>query len=316
MRAKSIESYTHVSQEVGGALQAGWPVVALESTVIAHGLPYPSNLETALAVEEIIREAGATPATLAVMSGRIRVGLSRREIELLARGEGILKLGTRDLPGAMASGADGATTVSATAFVASRVGISVFVTGGIGGVHHGAEHTFDVSSDLWELANSSIIVVCAGAKAILDLPATLEWLETHQIPVLGYRTDEFPGFYSRSTGLTIDRVDTPEEAADRFGVQRSLGMRGGMIAAVPVPEEYALDVSDEIAQAVKEAEQRGIKGKEVTPWLLTRLDELTGGKSVRTNIALLKNNALIGAEIAKAVASRAKRALGEEGRFV
>lgn len=310
-----MERYLHISQEVGAALAAGGPVVALESTVIAHGLPYPSNLETALAVEELIREAGAAPATIAILDGKIRVGLSPGEIERLAKGEGVLKVGTRDLPGAVASGRDGATTVSATAFIASRVGIRVFVTGGIGGVHHGAVQTFDVSSDLWELANSSIIVVCAGAKAILDLPATLEWLETHQVPVLGYQTDEFAGFYSRSTGLIVDQADDAEEVARRFEAQRSLGMRGGMVVAVPLPAEHELDLTDEIAQAVTEADRRGIKGKELTPWLLARLDELTGGRSVAANIALLKNNAAVGAEIAKA-AARSNHRQGGKGRLV
>jgi len=297
---KVMESHLHVSGRVRAALEARRPVVALESTVIAHGLPYPSNLETALAVEAIIRDAGAVPATIAVLGGKVRVGLARDEIERLASGKGVLKLGTSDLPAAIASGADGATTVSATAFVACNAGIEVFVTGGIGGVHRGAERTLDVSSDLWELTKSSIIVVCAGVKAILDVSATLEWLETHQVPAVGYQTDEFPGFYSRHTGLAVDRVDTPEEIAARFEIQRSLGMPGAMLAAAPVPEEHELDVSSEIARAVEEASAQSIKGKNLTPWLLARLDELTGGKSVATNIALLKNNALVGAEIAKA----------------
>ena len=291
----------NISEEVKAALNAGKPVVALESTVIAHGLPRPSNLETALAVEEIIRRTGAVPATIAVIGGEIRVGLSCGEIERLANGKDILKLGTRDLPAALASGRDGATTVSATAFIAAKAGIRVFVTGGIGGVHRGAARTLDISSDLWELANTSIIAVCAGAKAILDLPATLEWLETHQVPVVGCRTDEFPGFYSRHTGLPVERVDSPDEIAERFNIQRSLEMRGGMLVAVPVPEEYELDVSVEIEQAVAEADRQGIRGKELTPWLLSRLDELTGGRSVKTNITLLKNNADVGTQIAKAL---------------
>jgi len=289
-----------ISDEVRGAVDGGRPVVALESTVIAHGLPHPLNLETALELESIIREAGAVPATIAVLGGRMKVGLTRDEIERLAEREGILKLGTRDLPGAVASGVDGATTVSATAFIAARARISVFVTGGIGGVHLGADRTGDVSSDLWELANTSIIVVCAGAKAILDLPATLEWLETHQVPVVGYRTDEFPGFYSRKTGLRVERVEDAADIAARFSIQRQLGMRGGMLVAVPVPQEFELDLTSEIEQAVREADREGVRGKELTPWLLVRLDELTEGRSVRTNIELLKNNARIGAEIATA----------------
>jgi len=296
-----MHEYLHISDEVRAAIEDGGSVVALESTVIAHGLPHPTNIETALELESIIRAAGAIPATIAVLGGRIRVGLAREEIERLARNEGVLKLGTRDLPGAITSGADGATTVSATAFIAARAGIRVFVTGGIGGVHRGSERTGDVSSDLWELANTSIIVVCAGAKAILDLPATLEWLETHQIPVVGYRTDEFPGFYSPRTGLPVERVDDADEVAARFAAQRSLGMRGAMLVAVPVPEESKLDLSSEIEEAVRDAERLGIRGKELTPWLLARLDELSGGASVRTNIALLANNARIGAEIAKSL---------------
>ncbi|HUV05961.1 MAG TPA: pseudouridine-5'-phosphate glycosidase [Armatimonadota bacterium] len=295
-----MKSHMHISEGVEAALEARRPVVALESTVIAHGLPCPSNMETALAVEKIIRDAGAVPATIAVLGGQIRVGLSREEIERLASSKDILKLGTRDLPTAIASGADGATTVSATAFIACKAGIEVFVTGGIGGVHRGAERTLDISSDVWELTKSSIIVVCAGAKAILDVSATLEWLETQQVPVVGYQTSEFPGFYSRHTGFAVDRVETPEEIAARFETQRSLGMPGAMLVAVPVTEEYELDVSSEIACAVEEASAQSIKGKELTPWLLARLDELTGGQSVATNIALLKNNAQVGAEIAQA----------------
>jgi pseudouridine-5'-phosphate glycosidase len=291
-----------IADEVKSALDGGRAVVALESTVIAHGLPRPLNLETALELESIIREAGAVPATIAVLGGRMKVGLSRDEIERLASSEGVLKLGTRDLPGVIGSGADGATTVSATAFIAAKAGISVFVTGGIGGVHRGAEKTGDVSSDLWEVANTSIIVVCAGAKAILDLPATLEWLETHQVPVVGYGTNEFPGFYSRKTGLPVERVDDAEEIAGRFSIQRQLGMRGAMLVAVPIPEESELNVSTEIEQAVREADQRGVRGKELTPWLLARLDELTGGASVRSNIALLRNNARVGASIATTLA--------------
>lgn len=297
-----MENFLQIADEVTDALNAGKPVVALESTVIAHGLPHPSNLETALALEEIIREAGVIPATIAVLKGKIRVGLSTGEFAHLATGEGILKLGARDLPAAMARNADGATTVSATAYVAAKLGINVFVTGGIGGVHRA--QAFDVSSDLWELARSNIVVVCAGAKAILDILATLEWLETHEVPVLGYQTDFFPGFYSRNTGLSADRVDSAEEIAVRWEAHRRLSMRGGMIVAVPIPQEHELDLTREIAEAVDEVGRLGIRGKELTPWLLARLDELTAGKSVSANIALLRNNARVGAEIAAAIAGR------------
>lgn len=291
-----------ISPEVKDAIESGEPVVALESTVIAHGLPYPANLETALTLEEVIRKHGVVPATIAVIRGDIRVGLSHSEIEFLSTDKAVLKLGTRDLPSAVPSGRTGATTVSATSFIASKAGIGVFVTGGIGGVHRGAGRTLDISSDLWGLAGSSIIVVCAGAKAVLDLPATMEWLETHQIPVLGYRTDEFPGFYTAKTGLIVERVETPEDAAQRFVMQRKLGMRGALIVGARVPSEHDLDLSREIDQALGEMSRAGIAGKAVTPWLLARLEALTGGASVTTNIALLRNNASIGAKIARAAA--------------
>ena len=307
-----METFLQIADEVTDALNSGKPVVALESTVIAHGLPHPSNLETAIALEDIIREVSVIPATIAVLKGKIRVGLSTGDLAHLATGEGILKLGARDLPAAMAEGADGATTVSATAYVASKLGINVFVTGGIGGVHRGGTH--DISSDLWELANSNIMVVCAGAKAILDIPATLEWLETHEVPVLGYQTDFFPGFYSRSTGLAVDRVDSAEEVAIRWEAHRRLSMRGGMVVAVPIPEQHELDLTCEIAEAVDEVGRLGIHGKELTPWLLAKLNELTAGKSVSANIALLKNNARVGAEIAAVIAGR--RYIGQwEGKL-
>ena len=300
-----LEAHIQISHEVSSSLKTGWPVVALESTVIAHGLPHPVNVETALELEDTIRKSRAIPATIAVLDGVIRVGLTKEEIERLAGDrDNILKLGARDLPAALAAKKDGATTVSATSFIASKVGIEVFVTGGMGGVHHGASRTLDISSDLWELAHSGVIVVCAGAKAILDLPATLEWLETHQVPVFGYGTEEFPGFYSRKTGLWIERVDTPEEVADRFLIQRDIGMRSGMVVGVPIPAEHELRVGDPISEALVEAERRNIKGKDVTPWVLAHLSEMTAGKTVASNIALLKNNAAVGAEIAKALAFR------------
>ena len=297
-----METFLQVADEVSDAMRGGRPVVAVESTVIAHGLPHPSNLETALALEEIVRAAGAIPATIAVLKGKIHVGLSTCQIGHLATGKGIMKVGARDLLAAVAQNADGAATVSATAYVAAKAGIEVFVTGGIGGVHRGQAN--DISSDLWELAHSSIIVVCAGAKAILDIPATLEWLETHEVPVVGYQSDFFPGFYSRSTGLMVDRIDSAEEVAIRWEAHRRLKMRGGMVVAAPIPSEHELDVTCEIAEAIDEVSRLGIRGKELTPWLLSRLDELTAGKSVSANIALLKNNARIGAEIAKCLKSR------------
>lgn len=304
-----------ISQEVQAALQESRPIVALESTVIAHGLPRPTNLETALELESIVRETGATPATIAIIGGQMRVGLSHEELEHLANADNILKLGSRDLPMAVSTGKDGATTVSATAFIASRIGIPVFVTGGIGGVHRGANRSFDISSDLWELAHSNILVVCAGAKSILDLPATLEWLETHLVPVIGYQTDEFPAFYSRHSGLKIDRTEFPEEIAARYSALRGLGMQSGMLVGVPIPQEDELQVEDTISSAVAEAENLGISGKEVTPWILARMYELTGGRSVTANIALLKNNARVGSEIALALTGSRRTDRGE-GSFV
>lgn len=287
-----------VSEEVGRALESGKPVVALESTVIAHGLPFPQNLACARDMEEIVRAGGAVPATVAILGGTPKVGLTEDEIRHLAQASGVAKAGTRDMARIVASGGDGATTVSATARLASLAGVRVFVTGGIGGVHRGAERSWDISSDLWELAHTQIVVVCAGAKAILDLGATLEWLETHQIPVLGYQTDEFPAFYSKRSGLRVPRVDTAREAWRIFSAHRRLG-GGGMLVGVPVPGEFELDVCGEIEQAVREAEAAGKVGQEVTPWLLARVKELTAGRSVETNIALLKNNAAVGAEIAR-----------------
>jgi len=299
-----MEDYLDMSEEVSAGLAAGKPVVALESTVIAHGLPHPSNVQTALAVESVIREAGAVPATIAVLGGRLRVGLSTDEIERLASGDDIRKLGTRDLPLALASGWDGATTVSATAFTAGRAGIDVMVTGGIGGVHADAGQTLDISSDLWEFTKSSIIVVCAGAKAILDLPATLEWLETHQVPVLGYQTAEFPAFYSRNSGLAMEEVRTPEEVARSLEAQRRLGLAGGIVVGVPPPGEPGFDVEQAISRALAEARKVRVRGKDLTPWLLARIADISGGASVEANVALLKNNARVGAEIAGAVADR------------
>lgn len=298
-----MERFLELSGEVSAALQSGRPVVALESTVIVHGLPYPANLEVALAVEGIIRDVGGVPATVAVLRGKIQVGISSAEIEWLSKEGGIPKLGTRDLASAVACGWNGATTVSATAFAAARAGIGVLVTGGIGGVHRGASRTLDISSDLWELTKSSIVVVCAGVKGILDLPGTIEWLETHQVPVFGYGTKEFPAFYSRESGLTAESISDPEAVARLLNIRRSLGLQGGIVVAVPLPEEEEFDASAAISSALKEVEELGIQGKDVTPWLLARVAELTDGKSVKANVALLKNNAAVGAEIASALAS-------------
>jgi pseudouridylate synthase len=287
--------------------------VALESTVISHGLPYPHNLRLALRLEEIVREGGAAPATFGIIAGEIIVGLSHAQIEHLATAHGVRKVSRRDLPIVVARRLDGATTVATTAWAAHRAGIQVFATGGIGGVHRSNLQpptsnllSTDISADLPELAQTPIIVVCAGAKAILDLPATLEWLETHGVTVVGYGTDEFPAFYNQSSGLPADvRADTPDEIATLFRAQRGLGLPCGMLVAVPVPEEYELptdQMETAIAQALGEAEAQLIKGKALTPFLLTRISELTGEASLRANLALLENNAKVAAEIAVAVA--------------
>lgn len=282
------------------------PVVALESTVISHGLPYPHNLRLALRLEEIVREHGAEPATVGIIAGEIVVGLTRAQIEHLATAANVRKVSRRDLPIVVGRRLDGATTVATTAWAAHRAGISVFATGGIGGVHRTSSFlATDISADLPELAATPIIVVCAGAKAILDLPATLEWLETHGVPVIGYQTDEFPAFYSRSSGLPVDaRADTPEEVVALFRAQRALGLPCGMLVTVSVPAEYELpadQMEEAVGRALGEAAERGIRGKTLTPFLLARISELTGEASLRANLALLENNARVAAQIAVAL---------------
>ncbi|HKV08256.1 MAG TPA: pseudouridine-5'-phosphate glycosidase [Thermoanaerobaculia bacterium] len=292
-----------VHPAVQSALEAGHPIVALESTVISHGLPWPENLEVARGMEAAVRAGGAVPATIAVLSGRVHVGLEDGEIEHLARSSGIWKVSRRDVPVVLAQGRDGATTVAGTVMMAHEAGIRVMATGGIGGVHRG--DFMDVSADLPELARTPVLVVCAGAKAILDLPATLEWLETWGVPVVGYGTDELPAFYSRESGLRLEaRVDSPEEAA---AIARALWSRegtGGMLLCVPCPEEAAIPVGaveEAISRAIAEAGTRGLRGKAVTPFLLARVSELTGGRSKAANLALLRNNARVGAEVAAAL---------------
>ncbi len=294
--------------EVQEALEAGRPVVALESTLISHGLPYPTNLGLAQGMEDIIREAGAIPATIAVLKGRVHVGLTAMELERLAQPHSrqeVRKASRRDLPIVVGLGLDGATTVAATIFIAHRAGIEVFATGGIGGVHRG--HPFDISADLTELGRTPVTVVCAGAKAILDLPRTREVLETQGVPVIGYGTDEMPAFYSRSSGLPVDvRVDGPEEVATIIRARRALGLKTGLLVVVPIPEEDAIpagEIEAAIVQATQEAEEQGITGAAITPFVLTRLSELTEGRSTRANVALLRNNARVAAEIAAALAA-------------
>jgi pseudouridine-5'-phosphate glycosidase len=281
------------------------PQVALESTVIAHGLPYPHNLALAQEMEQIIRNHGAAPRTIGIISGELIAGLDAAQLQRMATGEGIRKVSRRDLPIVVACQLDGATTVATTMWIAQRFGIEIFATGGIGGVHRG--DGTDISADLQELAQTPVVVVCAGAKAILDLPATLEYLETFGVTVVGYGTDEFPAFYSRSSGLPVDiRCDTPAEVAAIWRAKRKLGLPGGLLVAVPAPaadEISAQEVEPAITQAVAEANARSLRSAEVTPFLLTRIAELTGERSLRANLALLKNNAAVAAEIAVAMSS-------------
>jgi pseudouridine-5'-phosphate glycosidase len=300
---KAIQSeLLSVSPEVKEALADNRPIVALESTIITHGMPYPQNVETAMVVEETARAEGAIPATIAVIGGRLKVGLEAGELDHLGQAKGVVKASRRDLSAVMVAKADAGTTVAATMAIAARAGIEIFATGGIGGVHRGAESTFDISADLVELARTSVAVVCAGCKSILDIAKTLEFLETQGVPVIGYRTDEFPAFFARSSGHKLDhRFDTAAEIAQIIRAEQRLGSSGGLLIANPVPDGDALDRSEieaRIAAAVKDAERAGVGQKEVTPYLLKRVFELTGGKSLVANIALIKNNAAVAAKIA------------------
>lgn len=300
-----INKYLDVKPEVAEAIAQGKPVVALESTIISHGMPYPQNVETALQVEKIIRENGAVPATIAIIGGRLKAGLTPEEIEYFGKkGQAIAKASRRDLAVLCARGQDGATTVTTTMIIAHMVGISMFATGGIGGVHRGAETTMDISADLEELARTPVMVVCAGAKSILDLGLTLEYLETHGVPVIGYGTEELPAFYTRTSGFPVDyRVDTPEELAAAFRAQNDMALGGGMLVTNPIPEAYSMDpavINGAIDQAVTECREKGIHGKGITPFLLARVAELTGGDSLASNIQLVYNNARVAAQTAAA----------------
>jgi pseudouridine-5'-phosphate glycosidase len=296
-----------LSSEISDALHSHQPIVALESTVITHGLPWPQNLELARRMEATVRAGGACPATIAILKGEVRVGLSDAELEYLAQAKGVMKVSRRDYPVAVAQKCDGATTVAGTMIAAHWAGIEVFATGGVGGVHRrlapGAD--LDVSADLPELARTPVLVVCAGVKAILDLPGTLEWLETHGVPVIGYGTDEFPAFYSRESGLRLEaRADTPEQAAAIVRTMWDLDFTSGALLCVPVPEEAAkprADMEAAIGQALSDAAAAGIKGKDVTPYLLRRIAELTHGESLAANLALLENNAKVAASVARAI---------------
>ncbi len=305
-----MQNLLQFSPEVRAALDAGRPVVALESTIISHGMPYPENLQMARDVERIVREHGAVPATIALMDGRCRVGLTDTELERLATAEGVAKVSLRDLPVVLARRALGATTVASTATIAEAAGIRVFVTGGIGGVHRGAPgspgQVWDVSADLTVLGRCGVTVVCAGAKSVLDIPATREVLETLGVTVLGYGTDRFPGFYIRDTGYGVDaRVDTPEEAAAVIAARKETGLPGGVLVVNPVPEADALDAAEveaHLAKAMADMAEAGVSGKDVTPYLLARMKEVTGGRSLAANLSLIRNNARTGAQIAVALA--------------
>ena len=304
----NLNKYLDIAPEVQQALADGRPVVALESTIISHGMPYPKNVETALLVEQTLRDNGAVPATIAILGGRLKAGLSKEEITYLGKsGRKVAKVSRRDLPVICARGADGATTVTTTMMIAHMAGISVFATGGIGGVHRGAETTMDISADLEELAQTPVMVVCAGAKAILDLGLTLEYLETKGVPVIGYGTSELPAFYTRKSGFGVDyELDTPEELAAAFHAERELGMKNGMLVTNPIPEKYSMDhkvIDKAIEQALAEAKAQGIHGKETTPFLLAKVKDLTGGDSLESNIQLVYNNAVLGAKTACALAA-------------
>ena len=298
-----MNKYLDLSPEVAEAVRAGKPVVALESTIISHGMPYPQNVETALKVENTIRENGAVPATIAVIGGRLKAGLTPEQIEYLGKkGRGVAKASRRDLPVLVAQGKDGATTVTTTMIIAAMAGIKVFATGGVGGVHRGAETTMDISADLEELAQTPVMVICAGAKSILDLGLTLEYLETKGVPVIGYGTEELPAFYTRKSGFKVDyRLDTPEELAAAFRAKMEMGLKGGMLVTNPIPEEYSMDpdrINAAIDEAVAEAKEKGIKGKDTTPFLLAKIKDLTGGDSLASNIQLVLNNARLAARTA------------------
>ena len=298
-----MNKYLDISPEVSAALAAGKPVVALESTIISHGMPYPQNVKTALEVEQIIRDNGAVPATIAIIGGRLKAGLTPEEIEYFGKkGPEIAKASRRDLPVLVARGQDGACTVTTTMMIAHMAGIGVFATGGIGGVHRGAETTMDISADLEELGQTPVMVICAGAKSILDLGLTLEYLETKGVPVIGYGTDELPAFYTRTSGFGVDyRLDTPAELAAAFHAQRAMGLKGGMLVTNPIPEEYSMDpavINKAIDQAIAECQAQGVHGKATTPFLLARVKDLTGGDSLDSNIHLVFNNARLAARTA------------------
>lgn len=302
-----MNKHLEISPEVSKALQEGKPVVALESTIISHGMPYPQNVQTALSVEQTIRDNGAVPATIAIIGGKLKAGCTPEEIEYLGKkGQAVTKASRRDLPVIVARGADGATTVATTMIIAAMAGIRVFATGGIGGVHRGAETTMDISADLEELAQTPVMVICAGAKSILDLGLTLEYLETKGVPVIGYGTEELPAFYTRKSGFKVDyRLDTPEELAAAFQAKVEMGLQGGMLVTNPIPEQYSMDadyINAAIDRAIAKSRELGIKGKETTPFLLAEIKDITDGHSLEANIELVLNNARLAAHTAACLA--------------
>jgi len=297
-----IKQYIDINPEVLEALNTRKAIVALESTIISHGMPYPQNVETANKVESIVREHGAIPATIAILDGKIKIGLSAQELEIVATSKDVIKVSRRDLPIVLARKMNGATTVASTMIAAELAGIKVFVTGGIGGVHRDGQYTFDISADLIELANTNVAVVCAGAKSILDLGLTLEYLETHGVPVIGYETDELPAFYTRKSGFKLlHRADSAAELAHILKAKWDLFLKGGVVIANPIPEAYAMNyeyITESIERALIKARNKGISGKDTTPFLLAEIKEITGGKSLESNIQLVFNNAKLGAKIA------------------
>ncbi len=299
----NLKDFLEISPEVQNALDNNLPVVALESTIISHGMPYPKNVQTAIEVEKIVRDNGAVPATIAIIKGKLKVGLSEDEIEYFGKkGLDITKTSRRDIPVLLSRKEDGATTVAATMIIANLANVSVFATGGIGGVHRGAQDTMDISADLEELATTNVMVICAGAKSILDIGLTLEYLETKGVPVIGYNTDELPAFYTTKSGFKVDyNMDSPKEIADAFNVKSALKLNGGMLVTNPIPTEYAMDynyITNSIESAVGEAEDLGIKGKDTTPFLLDKIKQITKGTSLDANIELVYNNAKLAAKIA------------------
>lgn len=298
-----LEKYLIVHPEVKKALAEGLPVVALESTIISHGMPYPKNIEMAKTVSKIIRENGAIPATIAIIDGVLKVGLTTEEIEFLGTSKDIVKASRRDLPFIISKKLNGATTVATTMILANLAGVKVFATGGIGGVHRGAQETFDISADLQELANTNVAVICAGAKSILDIGLTLEYLETNGVPVVGFQTEEFPAFYTRKSGFGVDyKVESSLEVASALKAKWDLNLKGGMVIGNPIPKEFEMDydtINNAIESALKESEEKNIAGKKVTPFLLDRVKTITDGKSLDANIELVYNNAKVAAQIAK-----------------